>query len=122
MITARVQMENDKDGGLDAWRPLDDIANMHFQPPLQNQLTPNSVIFLAYAPTEVINPDEQRQVDVLNQDFGPAVGIFVWDNRSFFYAAVHQLPCESLRTNIPDNPLGESAPPESPVQPERPRH
>ena len=68
---------------------------MHFQPPLQNQLAPSPVIFLAYAPIQVHDPAEQSQLDALNHGFGPASGIFDWDNRVFLYSSVHQLPCES---------------------------
>jgi len=107
-------------GGLGAWRELGDLAGMHFQPPLQSQLAPSSVIFLAYAPTQVHDPAEQSQLDALNHDFGPASGIFDWDNRVFVYSAVHQLPCESSRVPAPTKALGEPARPDSPEQPEAP--
>ena len=44
---------------------------MNFQPPLQSQLAPSPVIFLAFAPVQVRDPTEQSQFDALNHDFGP---------------------------------------------------
>ena len=103
-----------------AWRDMGDLAGMHFQPPLQSQLAPSSVIFLAYAPMQVHDPAEQSQLDALNHDFGPASGIFGWDNRIFLYSAVHQLPCGSSRVRAPTQSLGEPARPASSEQPEAP--
>ena len=109
-----------KIGDLGAWRPMGDLAGMHFQPPLQNQLVPSSVIFLAYAPIQVHDPAEQSQLDALNHDFGPTSGIFDWDNRVFLYSAVHHLPCESSPVPAASQPLRARAQPESPEQPEAP--
>lgn len=108
-------------GGLGAWRDMGDLAGMNFQPSLQSQLAPSSVIFLAYAPAQVHDSAEQSQLDALNHGFGPASGIFDWDNRVFLYSAVHQLPCESSRVPAPTQALGESARPASPEQPEAPQ-
>ncbi|HVB82243.1 MAG TPA: hypothetical protein VNE82_20105 [Candidatus Binataceae bacterium] len=105
--------------GLGAWRDMGDLARMHFQPPLQSHLTPGSVIFLAYAPTQAHDAAERSQLDALNQDFGPISGIFDWDNRAFLYSAVRQLPCESSRLG-PTQGLGGPARPDSPEQPEVP--
>jgi hypothetical protein len=107
-------------GSLGAWRVMGDLPGMHFQPPLESQLAPSSVIFLAYAPTQVHDPAEQSQLDALNHDFGPASGIFDWDNRVFLYSAVHQLPCESSRVPAPTQTSGGAARPDSPEQPEAP--
>ena len=96
MIDSQAQQAVGKVGDLGAWRPMEDLASMHFQPPLQSHLAPSSVIFLAYAPIRVHDPAEQSQLDALNRDFGPTSGIFDWDSRVFLYSAVHQLPCESL--------------------------
>ena len=108
-------------GGLGAWRDMGDLAGMNFQPSLQSQLAPSSVIFLAYAPAQAHDSAEQSQLDALNHDFGPTSGIFDWDNRLFLYSAVHQLPCESSRVTAPTQPLGDAARPESPEQPEAPQ-
>jgi hypothetical protein len=108
-------------GGLGAWRDLGDLAGMNFQPSLQSQLAPSSVIFLAYAPAQAHDSAEQSQLDALNHDFGPTSGIFDWDNRLFLYSAVHQLPCESSRVPAPTRALGDAARPESPEQPEAPQ-
>jgi hypothetical protein len=107
-------------GGLGAWREMADLAGMHFQPPLQSQLAPSSIIFLAYAPMNVHNPAEQSQLEALNHDFGPASGVFGWNNRIFLYSAVHQLPCESSGVSAPRQVLGEPARPDSPEQPVAP--
>lgn len=120
MIDLQVQQAAGQIGDLGAWRAMRDLSGMHFQPPLQSQLAPSSVIFLAYAPTQVHDPAEQSQLDALNHDFGPASGIFDWDNRVFVYSAVHQLPCESSRVPAPTKALGEPARPDSPEQPEAP--
>jgi hypothetical protein len=92
MTDPQVQQGVGKISDLGAWRPMGDLSGMHFQPSLQNQLEPSSVIFLAYAPIQVHAPAEQSQLDALNHDFGPTSGIFDWDNRVFLYSAVHQLP------------------------------
>ena len=107
-------------GGLGAWRDLGDLAGMNFQPSLQSQLAPSSVIFLAYAPIQVHDPAEQSQLDALNHGFGPTSGIFDWDNRVFLYSAVHQLPCESSPVPATTQSLKAAAQPESPEQPEAP--
>jgi len=108
-------------GGLAAWRDMGDLAGMNFQPSLQSQLAPSSVIFLAYAPAQAHDSAEQSQLDALNHDFGPTSGIFDWDNRLFLYSAVHQLPCESSPVPAPTQALGDAARPESPEQPEAPQ-
>jgi hypothetical protein len=119
-IDPQVQQTVGQSGGLGAWRAMGDFAGMHFQPPLRSQLAPSSVIFLAYAPTQVHDPAEQSQLDALNHDFGPVSGIFDWDNRVFLYSAVHQLPCESSRESAPTRASGGVALPESPEEPEAP--
>jgi hypothetical protein len=118
MTDPQLQQAVGQVGGLGEWRDMRDLAGMHFQPPLQSQLAPSSVIFLAYAPIQVHDPAEQ--LDALNHDFG-ASGIFDWDNRVFLYSAVHQLPCESSRVTAPTKTSGGLARPESPEQPEAPR-
>jgi len=120
MTDAQVQQTVGKIGNLGAWRPMEDLAGMHFQPPLQNQLAPSSVTFLAYAPIQVHDPAEQTQLDALNHDFGPTSGIIDWDNRVFLYSALHQLPCESSRVPGTTQSLRAPSQPESPEQPEAP--
>ena len=112
MIDPQVQQAVGQIGDLGAWRAMGDLAGMHFQPPLQSQLAPSSVIFLAYAPIQVHDPTEQSQLDALNHDFGPTSGIFDWDNRVFLYSAVHQLPCESSRVPAPTKTSGGPARPD----------
>jgi hypothetical protein len=120
MTDPQLQQAVGQVGSLGRWRDMGDLPGTHFQPPLKSQLAPSSVIFLAYAPTEVHDPSEESQLDALNHDFGPASGIFDWDNRVFLYSVVHQLPCESLRVPAPTQALGEPARPDSPEQPEAP--
>ena len=121
MIDPQVQQAAGQIGDLGAWRAMRDLSGMHFQPPLQSQLAPSSVIFLAYAPIQVHDPTEQSQLDALNHDFGPTSGIFDWDNRVFLYSAVHQLPCESSPVPAPTQTSARSARPASPEQPEAPQ-
>ena len=120
VIDPQVQQAVGKVGDLGAWRPMEDLAGMHFQPPLQSQLAQSSVIFLAYAPVQVHGPDEQSQLDALNHDFGPTSGIFDWDNRVFLYSAIHQLPCEYSRVPADTQSLRAPSQPEAPEQPEAP--
>jgi hypothetical protein len=105
-------------GGQSAWREMGDLAGMHFQPSLQSQLAPSSVIFLAYAPVQVRGPAEKSELDALNHDFAPTAGLFDWDDRVFLYSAVHQLPCGSSPAPAPK--LTEPSGPVSPEQPEAP--
>ena len=121
MTDPQVQQAVGKISDLGAWRPMGDLAGMHFQPPLQNQLAPSSVIFLAYAPIQVHDPAEQSQLDALNHGFGPTSGIFDWDNRVFLYSAVHQLPCKSSVVTAPTKTSGGLARPISPERPEAPQ-
>jgi hypothetical protein len=118
MIDPQMQQVAAQIGGPGAWRAMGDLAGMHFQPSLQSQLAPSSIIFLAYAPIQVHDPAEQSQLDALNRDFGPTSGIFDWDNRVFLYSGVHPLPCESSPVPAPTRALGKPAHPESPELPE----
>jgi hypothetical protein len=106
MIDPQMQQVAAQIGGPGAWRAMGDLAGMHFQPSLQSQLAPSSIIFLAYAPIQVHDPAEQSQLDALNHDFGPTSGIFDWDNRVFLYSAVNPLPCESSPVPAPTRALG----------------
>jgi hypothetical protein len=120
MVDPQAQQAAGQIGGLGAWRAMGDLAGIHFEPPLQSQLAPSSVIFLAYAPTQAHDPAEQSQLDALNHDFAPTSGIFDWDNRVFLYSAVHQLPCESARVPASTQASGVPMRPESPERPEAP--
>ncbi len=106
-------------GALGQWRAMGDLSAMHFEPPLQSQLIPSSIIFLAYAPAQVHGPAEQSQSDALSHEFAP-IGTFDSDNRLYFYSVVHQLPCESPRSPEPAQASGGSPRPESPEEPEQP--
>ena len=68
---------------------MGELADRHFEPPLQGQLTPSSINFLAPAPVQAYDETERSQFDALNQDFGPAVGTFASDNRLFAYSVIH---------------------------------
>lgn len=107
-------------GGPGEWRAMAELSGMHFQPPLQSQLVPSSIIFLAYAPAQVHDPAERSQFDALSNEFAP-IGTFDSDNRLYFYSVVHQLPCESPRLSEPAQASGESPRPASPEEPEEPR-
>jgi hypothetical protein len=120
MTDPQLQQAVGQVGSLGRWRDMGDLPGTHFQPPLKSQLAPSSVIFLAYAPTEVHDPAEESQLDALNHDFAPTSGIFDWDNRVFLYSAVHQLPCESARVPASKQASGVPMRPESPERPEAP--
>src|SRR5512146_146502 len=72
VIDPQVQQRVGQIGGLGAWRAMGDLTRMRFQPPLESQLKPSSVVFLAYAPAQAHDPAEQSEFDALNHDFGPA--------------------------------------------------
>jgi hypothetical protein len=121
---SQLQQGGGNRGGSDEWRAMGDLAGMHFQPPIQkSQLAPGSVIFLAYAQSQVHDPVEQRQFDALSHDFGPVLGTLDWDNRVFLYSALHRLPCESPPAAAPLQASRKPVPsgPEQPEQPEQPR-
>jgi hypothetical protein len=119
-IDPQAQQAGGKASYLGAWRPMEDLAGIHFQPPLQSQLVPSSVIFLAYAPVQGHDPAEESQLDALNRDFGPTSGIFDWNDRVYLYSAVRQLPCESAEVPAAKQSLRDHAQPESPEEPEAP--
>ncbi len=79
-----------KDGG---WKVASNFTRMNFQPPLKDELTANSVSYIAYAAADARDATEQDQLNALEIGFGPAMGTFTWNQRSFRYALVHKLPC-----------------------------
>jgi hypothetical protein len=79
-----------KDGG---WKLASNFTKMHFQPPLQSELTANSIAYVAYAAADAHDVTEQDQLNALEIGFGPAMGTFTWNERAFRYAVVHKLPC-----------------------------
>jgi hypothetical protein len=82
--------QDPKEGG---WKLASNFEKMDFQPPIQNQLTANSVSYVAYAAADAHDATEQDQLNALEIGFGPAIGTFTWNQRSFRYALVHKLPC-----------------------------
>ncbi len=79
-----------KDGG---WKLASNFTKMNFQPPLQHELTANSIAYVAYAASDAHDVTEQDQLNALEIGFGPAMGTFTWNERAFRYAVVHKLPC-----------------------------
>jgi hypothetical protein len=75
------------------WMQAGNFTKMDFQPPLQPALTPDSVIYVAYAPADSGDATEQGQLHELNSAFGPQFGSFRWNGRVYRYSAVHKLPC-----------------------------
>lgn len=75
------------------WMPAGNFTKLDFQPPLQPTLTPGSVTYVAYAPTDTQGESEQAQLNTLNLAFGPGSGTFSWNGRVYRYSAVHKLPC-----------------------------
>jgi hypothetical protein len=75
------------------WIHAGNFTKMDFQPPLQRELTPGSVTYVAYAPDDARDAMEQAQLNALNFAFGPEFGSFRWNERVYRYSAVHELPC-----------------------------
>jgi hypothetical protein len=73
------------------WLPAGNFTKLDFQPPLQPKLTPGSVTYVAYAPTDA-QGESQAQLDTLNL-FGPSSGTFRWNGRVYRYSALQKLPC-----------------------------
>jgi hypothetical protein len=87
---AAMPNQNMKDGG---WKLASNFTKMNFQPPLQSELTTNSIAYVAYAPAEARDATEQDQLNALEIGFGPEAGTFTWNERAFRYSVVHKLPC-----------------------------
>jgi hypothetical protein len=87
---AAMPNQDTKDGG---WKLASNFTRMHFQPSLQNELTANSIAYVAYAAADAHDVTEQDQLNALEIGFGPAMGTFTWNERAFRYAVVHKLPC-----------------------------
>lgn len=87
---AAMPSQDMKDGG---WKLASNFTKMHFQPPINSELTNDSIAYVAYAPSEARDATEQDQVNALSIGFGPAMGTFTWNERAFTYALVHELPC-----------------------------
>ena len=76
------------------WKLATNFTKMHFQPPLQSELTANSVAYVAYAAADARDATEQDQLNALAIGFGSSPeGTFTWNERAFRYALVHKLPC-----------------------------
>lgn len=75
------------------WVQAGNFTKMDFQPPLQRALTPDSVIYIVYAPADARDATEQGQLNALNSAFGPEFGSFHWNGRVYRYSAMHKLPC-----------------------------
>jgi hypothetical protein len=75
------------------WVQAGNFTKMDFQPPLQRALTPDSVIYIVYAPADARDAAEQGKLNALNSAFGPEFGSFHWNGRVYRYSAMHKLPC-----------------------------
>ena len=82
--------QDTKTGG---WKLASNFTRMNFEPPLQSQLTANSISYVAYAASDARDATEQDQLNALTIGFGPSLGTFTWNARAFRYALVHKLPC-----------------------------
>ncbi len=87
---AAMPNQDAKDGG---WKLASNFTRMHFQPPLKSELTANSITYVAYAAAEARDVTEQDQLNALAIGFGSSTGTFIWNERTFRYALIHQLPC-----------------------------
>ncbi len=82
--------QDTKDGG---WKLASNFTKMDFQPPLQSELSANSVTYVAYAASDARDATEQDQLNALEIGFGHGLGTFKWNQRVFRYAVAHKLPC-----------------------------
>jgi hypothetical protein len=83
----------DPHGNASGWAQAGNFLKMDFQPPLQNVLKSDSVIYLVYAPTEARSPTEQAQLSTMDRAFGPDFGSFRWNGRVYRYSTTQKLPC-----------------------------
>jgi len=83
--------QDTKNGG---WKLATNFTKMNFRPPLQSELTANSISYVAYAASDARDATEQDQLNALEIGFGSSpTGTFTWNERAFRYALVHKLPC-----------------------------
>lgn len=82
-----------KTGPGDAWEPKPSIGRLQFSPPLADQLDYKKTQYLAYAPNDLENIDDNRLMIVVTEAFGPSMGTFQWRGQTYGYALVEQLPC-----------------------------
>jgi hypothetical protein len=75
-----------------AWHPVAILYTMHFVPPFAAP-KPGKSLYLAYAPSEPFNENEQNQLTSLTIDFGTNSGTFDLNGRRYNYATVETLPC-----------------------------
>ncbi|HZC45033.1 MAG TPA: hypothetical protein VE243_01085 [Candidatus Acidoferrum sp.] len=89
-IVARTQTQN---ASADAWQPKPGITKLFFNPPLYTMLKPNESQYLAYAPADIVNVSDSEQFDSMTETFGSGVGTFKWQERTYSYVLVKELPC-----------------------------
>jgi hypothetical protein len=91
---AAMPNQNTMNGG---WKIASNFTKMNFQPPLQAELTDNSISYVAYAASDAHDATEQDQLNALEIGFGASaggpMGTFTWNERVYRYALVHKLPC-----------------------------
>ncbi|MGO9602565.1 MAG: hypothetical protein ACLQAT_04015 [Candidatus Binataceae bacterium] len=78
---------------VDGWEPKPSIGRLQFTPPLADQLDYKKSQFLAYAPNDLDNIDDNRVMMIVTEAFGPSQGTFQWRGKTYGYALVDQLPC-----------------------------
>ncbi len=83
-----------KNAPVDAWEARSrTISRLNFSPPLSDQLDYKKSAFLAYAPNDLDNIDDSRQMTSVTEAFGPPTGTFQWRGKTYGYVLVPQLPC-----------------------------
>lgn len=75
------------------WRPVSNLQEISFAPPLQQVLKAGKPNYLAYAPAEPRTAAERDQLVALTADFGAGMGTFQWKGRTYQYTLVNRLPC-----------------------------
>jgi hypothetical protein len=83
----------DAQSDANGWRPVANLHNMSFAPPLEHGLRQGKPNYLAYAPAEPQSDIERDQLVALTSDFGAGMGTFQWNGRAYQYTLVNRLPC-----------------------------
>ena len=77
----------------EGWRKQNQLARLHFDPPLRQFLKNAKPSYLAYVVDIPETLEENEQLISMVDDFGSKAGIFEWNNVRYSYSIVQRLPC-----------------------------
>jgi hypothetical protein len=89
----RTSADSTKDAGPDGWQPATNLSQMRFNPPLRLLATADGVTYIAYAAAPYQTQAERDELVALIADFGPAVGTFDFNGRTYEFDEMPSLPC-----------------------------